>query len=193
VDITDINELNDKVLRPGTQLYIKASGEKYLKGFSDIVSLMTREKGSRGMLVSTIWSANALSRRISLSKLPRNSMKIIDTVSLSLGSNIIKNPDFTFLPTPVPLESILVVIERLISDPGTEVNFLIFDSLTFLRGYYTQGQLNEFFHYILNRMLEEEISTFIIDQDPDIQDGISNLLTSTMDRTITISKGGGKK
>ncbi len=193
MDVRSVKDINENHFRNGTQLLIKASGEDYLKGFADIIEMMTKEKGSRGMLVSTIWSANALSRRISLSKLPRNSLKVIDTVSLSLGSNIQTNPDFTFLPNPVPLESILVVMERALRDQTIDVDFLVFDSMTFFRRYYTQGQLSEFFNYIMNRMLEEEITLMVLDQNPEIDDGISKMMGSTMDRVIQIKKGGGKK
>jgi len=193
MDVRSVKDINENNLRSGTQLLIKASGEDYLKGFADMIEMMTKEKGSRGMLVSTIWSANALSRRIGLSKLPRNSLKVIDTVSLSLGSNIQTNPDFTFLPNPVPLESILVVMERALRDQTIDIDFLVFDSMTFFRRYYTQGQLSEFFNYIMNRMLEEEITLMILDQNPEIDDGISKMMGSTMDRVIHIKKGGGKK
>lgn len=188
-----VKNINDNHFTKGSQVCIKASGEDYLKGLSDIVSRMTKEKGKRGVLVSTIWSANALSRRLSLSKLPNGSMRVVDTVSLSLGSKIVKNPDFTFLPDPVPLESILVVMERMLNDAAFRVNFLIFDSLSFFRRYYTQGQLTEFFNYVMNRMLEEEVNLIVLDQEKEMDDSISKMMASNMDRVIDIETGGGDR
>jgi hypothetical protein len=184
--LEDMKGIDPKSLRHGSQILIRVSGENYLKGFSDIFSILTREEGSRGVLLSTLWSANALSRRISMSKLPRGSLKVVDTISLSLGSKATGGDEFIFLPTPSPLEYILVEIERLIKDQGKDINFLILDSLEFLERYYTLGQLSEFFHYLLNRMLEEEITVIIFDQSPDTHAGIGGQLSSVMDRTVEI-------
>ncbi len=186
--LEDMKGLDPKTLRHGSQILIRASGEKYLNGFSDIFSILTREEGSRGVLLSTLWSANALSRRIGMSKLPRGSLKVVDTISLSLGSRVTGGEEFIFLPTPSPLEYILVEIERLIKDQGKDINFLILDSLTFLERYYTLGQLSEFFHYLLNRMLEEEITVIVFDQSQDPDTGIGGQLSSIMDKTVEIGK-----
>ena len=193
MEVGSVADITENHLRKGSQIAVRASGEEYLKGLTEMVNRMTREKGARGLFVSTMWSANALSRRISFPKLPQNSMRVIDTVSLSIGSKLVNNPDFVFLPNPVPLESLLVVIERSLRDPAFEVNFLIFDSLSFFRRYYTQGQLNEFFNYIMNRMLEEEVNLIVMDQNPEVEDGLSRMMDSTMDRVIKIGKGGEKK
>ena len=190
MEIKDISEIDDRILRQGSQIIISASGESFLKGFSKLINRFTRDKGSRGALLSTTWSANALTRRIGMSKLPKGSLKVIDTFSLSLGSKVPSSPDFIFLPTPVPLESILVEIERLIRNKNMESSFLILDSLTFINGYYTKGQLAEFFHYLLNRMLEEEITVVIFDQILDSDDPTKKLLTSIMDKSIILSDGG---
>jgi KaiC/GvpD/RAD55 family RecA-like ATPase len=186
LNLEDIKKLDPKTLRHGSQLLLRASGERYLNSFTELVSMLTRTEGSRGVLISTLWSANALSRRIGLGKLPRGSLKVIDTISLSLGSKATGSEGFIFLPTPSPLEYILVEIERLIKEHGKDMNFLILDTLTFLERHYTQGQLSEFFHYLLNRMLEEEITVIIFDQSPSGPSGIGDYLSSVMDRTINI-------
>jgi hypothetical protein len=186
--IQEVKDLDAKILRHGSQMLLRASGERYLKGISDLISILTREEGSQGVLLSTLWSANALSRRIGMSKLPRGSLKVIDTISLSLGSKVSGGDEFIFLPTPSPLEYILVEMERLIRERGKELNFLIIDSLTFLERYHTTGQLSEFFHYLLNRMLEEEITVIIFDQSPDSEKGIGPHLSSIMDRTVIVGK-----
>ncbi len=190
MEIKDISEIDDRTLRKGSQIIISASGESFLTGFSELINRFTREKGSRGILLSTIWSANALTRRIGMSKLPKGALRVIDTFSLSLGSKVSSNPDFIFLPTPAPLESILVEIERAIRNKNNNSSFLVLDSLTFINSYYTKGQLSEFFHYLLNRMLEEEITVVIFDQVLDQDDPTKRLLTSIMDRTIILSNGG---
>lgn len=182
--------LDERHLRNGSQVILVASGERFLNGFPQIISHLTREKGNRGALLSTIWSANALSRRISLSKLPKGSLRIIDTVSLSMGSKITAKGNFTLLPSPVPLESILVELEKMIRSKGNGINFFILDSLSFLGKYYTKGQLGEFFHYVLNRMLEEEVTVIIMIQDHDREDPTLNLLESIMDRIVYLDEGG---
>jgi KaiC/GvpD/RAD55 family RecA-like ATPase len=186
--VEEVKELDAKTLRHGSQILIKASGERYLKGFSDIISILTREEGSKGVLISTLWSANALSRRISMSKLPRGSLSVIDTISLSLGSRVSGGEEFIFLPTPSPLEYILVEIERLVREHGRVINFIMFDSLTYLERYHTRGQLSEFFHYLLNRMLEEEITVIIFDQSGKDTNGMGTHLSSVMDRMVFIGK-----
>ncbi|MFW3145649.1 MAG: hypothetical protein ACMUIE_02420 [Thermoplasmatota archaeon] len=185
-------DIDDTLLRPGTQIYLKTSGEAYLKTFSELVTRLAKEQGRRGILVSTLWSANALSRRLSLSKLPRGSLKVIDTISLSMGSKVSQGEGFAFLSTPVSLESILMEIERTLSTQGPGHNFLVFDSLTFLSKYYTAGQLSEFFHFIFNRMLEESITVVIFDNEEE-SSRISKELIPVMDHSIDIGEGGGKK
>jgi KaiC/GvpD/RAD55 family RecA-like ATPase len=187
-----VKDIEDSMLRPGSQVLVIASGEKYIRTFSDKVQWFTKKKGRRGMLISTQWSANALTRRVSLSKLPKNSLKVIDTISLSLGSSLTPSEDFTFLSTPVSLEAILMEIERNIRSEGGGYNFLMLDSLTHMKRYYTQGQLSEFFHFLLNRMLEEDFTVLIFDQEEEEASGLSMELSSMIDHTLNLNKGGGK-
>ena len=186
-------DISENVLRPGSQVLVAVSGEKYIKSFSEIIERLTKKQGRRGILVSTQWSANALTRRISLSKLPKNSLKIIDTISLSIGSKLTPSDDFVYLSTPVSLESILMEIERTMRAGKGNHNFLVLDSLTHLRRYYTDGQLSEFFHFLLNRMLEEEFSVLLFEQEDIEGSRISKELSSIIDHTLTISAGGGTK
>jgi KaiC/GvpD/RAD55 family RecA-like ATPase len=188
-----VKAIADNILRTGSQVLVITSGETYLKSFAEIIERLTKKQGRRGILISTQWSANALTRRAAMSKLPRNSLKVIDTISLSLGSKITPNEDFIFLSTPVSLEAILMEIERTIRSGGGDFNFLILDSLTHLKRYYTQGQLSEFFHFILNRMLEEEFTVLVYDQEEDENSRVSMELSAMIDHTLTLSKGGGSK
>jgi KaiC/GvpD/RAD55 family RecA-like ATPase len=186
-------DISENVLRPGSQVLIEVSGEKYIKSFSEIIERLTKKQGRRGILISTQWSANALTRRVSISKLPKNSLKVIDTISLSIGSKLTPSEDFVYLSTPVSLEAILMEIERTIRAGRGDHNFLILDSLTHLKRYYTDGQLSEFFHFLLNRMLEEEFSVLLFEQEEIEGSRISKELSSIIDHTLTISKGGGVK
>jgi KaiC/GvpD/RAD55 family RecA-like ATPase len=186
-------EISDTVLRPGSQVLVEVSGEKYIKSFAEVIQRLTKKMGRRGILISTQWSANALTRRVSLSKLPKNSLRVIDTISLSLGSKVSPGEDFTYLSTPVSLEAILMEIERTIRVDKGNHNFLILDSLTHLKRYYTDGQLSEFFHFLLNRMLEEEFTVLMYEQGKIEDSRISKELSSVIDHTLTISKGGGNK
>jgi KaiC/GvpD/RAD55 family RecA-like ATPase len=112
---------------------------------------------------------------------------------MSIGSKLTPSEDFVFLSTPVSLEAILMEIERTVRAGRGDHNFLILDSLTHLKRYYTDGQLSEFFHFLLNRMMEEEFSVLLFEQE-DIQGSrISEELSSIIDHTLTISKGGGGK
>lgn len=185
-------EIDESLLRPGTQIHVVTSGEAYLKTFSELVMRLAKEQGRRGILISTLWSANALSRRLSISKLPRGSLKVIDTISLSLGSKVSKDEVFTFLSTPVSLESILMEIERSLSFDGPGHDFLVFDSLSFLSRYYTLGQLSEFFNFTFNRMLEDNITVVVFDNQEE-GSKVSKELISLMDHSINIKEGGGKK
>ena len=45
-------------------------------------------------------------------------------------------------------------------------------------------------HYILNRMLENDISTFIFDQETGDGTAVSRRLASLMDNTVEIGGGG---
>jgi hypothetical protein len=193
MEVSKSSEINDLLLRPGSQLHVISKGEKYLRSFSEIISRLSKEQGKKGILVSTLWSANALSRRISITKLPKGSLKVIDTISLSLGSNPSISDDFIFLSTPVSLELILMEVERLLISQKGQFNFLIMDSLSYLSRYYTPGQLSEFFHFLLNRMLEEEMLVVIFDQDGGEGSLISRELSSAIDQTVTISDGGDGK
>lgn len=188
-----IKDISDNVLRPGSQVLISASGEKYIKSFSEVIERLTKKMGRRGILISTQWSANALKRRISMSKLPKNSLKVIDTISLSIGSKLTPSEDFVYLSTPVSLEAILMEIERTVRAGRGEHNFLVLDSLTHLKRYYTDGQLSEFFHFLLNRMLEEEFSVLLFEQEEIKGSRISEELSAMIDHTLMISKGGGTK
>ncbi|MGA1821571.1 MAG: hypothetical protein ACMUIG_03490 [Thermoplasmatota archaeon] len=186
-----ISKISEVLKDPGTQVYAVAAGEKYLKSFSGLIEDLTKNQGRSGIVLSTFWSANALSRRLSLSKLPKGSVKIIDTVSMTLGSTQITKEDFTFLSTPVSLESVLVEIERLINIPNNDFSFFIVDSMTFLTKYYTGGEVAEFFRFILNRMLEEEIKVVIYDQTFDPGDPTSTQVSGMMDHLVTLGSGGG--
>ncbi len=187
-----VKTIADNILRPGSQALALVTGETYLKSFAEIIERLTKKQGRRGLLISTQWSANALTRRVAMSKLPRNSLKVIDTISLSLGSKITPSEDFVFLSTPVSLEAILMEIERTIRAGGGDYNFLIIDSLTHLKRYYTMGQLSEFFHFLLNRMLEEEFTVLIFDQDEEETSRVFTELSGMIDHTLSLSGGGGK-
>lgn len=186
-----ISNISEVLKDPGTQIYMVASGEKYLKSFSGLVENFTKDEGRSGIVLSTFWSANALSRRLSLAKHPKGSVKIIDTVSMTLGSTQIKKEDFTFLSTPVSLESILVEIERLIAIPNNDFSFFIVDSMTFLTKYYTSGEIAEFFRFILNRMLEEDIKVIIYDQAFDPENPSNARISGMMDHLVTLGSRGG--
>ena len=191
--VEKVKSIPDANLRPGAQLLISASGETYLRTFAEIIDRITKKQGRKGVLISTQWSANALSRRLSISKLPKKSLRVIDTISLSLGSRISAGDEFKLLSTPVSLEAILVEIERTLRSEKDGPKFIIIDSLTHLRRYYTQGQISEFFHFFLNRMLEEQCLVLIFDQEPIEGSEISLELSNMIDHTLHISSGGGKK
>ncbi|MBN1390119.1 MAG: hypothetical protein JXA22_05700 [Candidatus Thermoplasmatota archaeon] len=191
--IEEVMSIPKPALRPGAQVLAYASGEAYIKEFAEIIEHLAKRQGRRGILISTQWSANALTRRISLSKMPRMGLKVIDTISLSLGSRISSGDDFVFLSTPVSLESILIEIERILRSQNNECSFLVLDSFTSLKRYYTQGQLSEFFHFLLNRMLEEQLLVVMFDQEAPEGSRVSMELSSTIDHTFLISPGGGKK
>ena len=185
----DTVRIDDNVLRTGSQVLIRASGEPFLKAFSSTIERMTKQHGSKGILISTLWSAKAMSRRLSMGQLSKGTLKVVDTVSLSMGSSVPSMDDFIFLSTPSSLESILVAIERLLQSSGEDMQFLVLDSLTFLTNYYSPGQLSEFFNFLLNRMLEEEMTVIIFDQRTDEVTAVSKELSSKMDHTIVLSEG----
>ncbi len=188
-----IKIINDNLLRPGSQILVTATGENYIRTFSEIIDRLSKKGGRKGIIVSTQWSANALTRRVSLSKLPPGSLKVIDTISLSLGVRMAPKDDFVFLNTPVSLESLLMEIERIVRAKGSDFNYLLIDSLTHLDRYYTKGQLSEFFHYLLNRMLEEEFLVIIFDQESEKGSKAYDELQALLDHTIIIEGGGGRK
>ncbi len=193
MEVANSSEIKEMFLRTGSQIIVDCRGETYLRSFSDIIRELTKEQGRRGILISTLWSANALSRRISLSKLPNESLKVIDTLSLSLGSAPPKGDDFVFLPTPVSLESILMGVEKLLITQKGGFNFLIIDSLSIMSKNYTTARLSEFFHFLLNRMLEEEMLVIMFDQGGEEGSTISKEISSFIDETVIITEGGDKK
>jgi len=184
-----VKEIPENILRPGSQILVSASGETYIRNFNELIEKLAKKQGRSGILVSTQWSANALTRKISLSELPRNGLKIIDTISLSLGSRITPSEDFIFLTTPVSLESILMEIERIVRSKKGGYSFLVIDSLTHLNRYYTRGQLNEFFHFLLNRMLEEEFLVVMFDQGGEGSRTPEELMVM-LDHKLIITDGG---
>ncbi|MFO8051054.1 MAG: hypothetical protein R6V01_05075 [Thermoplasmatota archaeon] len=193
MEVANSSEIKEMFLRTGSQIIVDCRGETYLRSFSDIIRELTKEQGRRGILISTLWSANALSRRISLSKLPNESLKVIDTLSLSLGSAPPKGDDFVFLPTPVSLESILMGVEKLLITQKGGFNFLIIDSLSIMSKNYTTARMSEFFHFLLNRMLEEEMLVIMFDQGVEEGSTISKEISSFIDETVIITEGGDKK
>ncbi|MGA1792434.1 MAG: hypothetical protein ACMUHM_00630 [Thermoplasmatota archaeon] len=191
--VQKVKSVSDTSLRPGAQIMISSSGEAFIKTFTELIERLTKKMGRKGVLISTQWSANALSRRISLSKLPKKSVKVIDTISLSMGSKLPATDDFAFLSTPVSLESILMEIERTFRGSNGEYTFLLLDSLTHLNRYYTEGQINEFFHFLLSRMLEEQCLVILFDQEPPGSSRISDQLSNMIDQTLQLMPGGDRK
>ncbi len=185
----DLDPIKKALKEQGSQVFVRASGGSYIKAISGLVEDMCGKEGQRGILISTQWSANAISRRLAITKLPKNSLRVIDTVSLTMGSGLENNDVFRFLPTPASLESILMEVERISKKGGS--SFLMVDSLSYLIKYYSQGQLSEFFQYLLNRMLEDEMNVIIFDQMMSDPSPISLELSSIMDRIIDLK--GGKK
>ena len=188
----DLDPIKKALKEQGSQVFVRASGGGYIKAISGLVDDMCRKEGRRGILISTQWSANAISRRLAITKLPKNSLRVVDTVSLTMGSGMENNDVFRFLPTPASLESILMEVERIMGSKRGEISFLIVDSLSYLIKYYSQGQLSEFFQYLLNRMLEDGINVIIFDQMTSAPSPISQELSSIMDRMIDLDKGGKK-
>jgi len=174
----------------GSHIYVKVEGETFIKLFMNLIEKQTQKARRRGILLSTLWSANALSRRVSLSKVPKDSLKVIDVISLQLGSDITRSEDFIFLPTPASLESILVQIERLLRERKGERSFLIIDSLSYLSRYFSRDQIEEFFHYLQNRMLEEDITMLVFDQDIPGKGPASDVVPMLMDHRYEVGKEG---
>jgi len=191
--VQKVKSVSDTSLRPGAQIMISSSGEAFIKTFTELIERLTKKMGRKGVLISTQWSANALSRRISLSKLPKKSVKVIDTISLSMGSKLPETDDFAFLSTPVSLESILMEIERTFRGSNGEYTFLVLDSLSHLNRYYSEGQINEFFHFLLSRMLEEQCLVILFDQEPPGSSRISDQLSNMIDQTLQLMPGGDRK
>lgn len=175
---------------PGSQVFVYASGERFLRSFRDLLDDLCRKQGRSGILISTLWSANALSRRVAMSKLPRGSLKVVDTISLTLGSDIEESDVFSFLNTPASLESILIEVERIIERSGGKMAFVVLDSMTFLTKYYSPGQLSEFFQYLLSRSLEENLNLVVFDQLKSANDIVSLELSSLMDSVIDLEVEG---
>ncbi|MGA1866136.1 MAG: hypothetical protein ACMUFK_01570 [Thermoplasmatota archaeon] len=186
-------DIPDTSLRPGAQVLVSASGEAYIRSFTGIIERLVKDQGRKGILISTQWSANALTRRITMSKMPRNSLKVIDTISLSLGSGLNNMEEFVFLATPASLEAILSEVERSIRSESFKFNFLVIDSLTHLKRHYTDGQLCEFFHLLLNRMLEEQYLVVLFDHEKLEDTNVSKVISSMIDQTYELTSGGGGK
>ncbi|MGA1819431.1 MAG: hypothetical protein ACMUHU_00315 [Thermoplasmatota archaeon] len=191
--VEKVKSVPDGSLRPGAQIMISSSGEAFIKTFTELIERLTKKMGRKGVLISTQWSANALSRRISLTKLPKKSLRVIDTISLSMGSKLPVADDFAFLSTPVSLESILMEVERNFRSANGEYTFLVLDSLTHLKRYYTEGQISEFFHFLLNRMLEEQCLVILFDQERPGGSRVSDQLSNMIDHTLQLIPGGDQK
>ena len=172
----------------GSHIYARASGETFIRSFTTIVEKQTQVAKKRGVLISTLWSANAISRRLGLSQLPKGALKIVDTVSLQLGSRVSRSEDVVFLATPASLESILVEIERQVGAKKGEFSFLILDSLTYFSRHFTRSQISDFFTYLLNRMLEEEITVIIFDQLQEGDGSVAQDIGALMDHRFDLMK-----
>ncbi|MDG6225053.1 MAG: hypothetical protein QCI82_06025 [Candidatus Thermoplasmatota archaeon] len=172
----------------GSHIHVKVSGEAFLRTFTSLIEKQTQVAKRKGILISTLWSANALSRRVSLSNLPKNSLRIIDTVTMSLGSKETEIPNIITLPAPASLESILIEIERLMTEGKEEYSFLIIDSLGALSMDHPHSVMFEFFKYLTNRLLEEDVTFIIFDQDLDGTAAISRSISTLMDHNINMMK-----
>jgi hypothetical protein len=187
------NQLQNLLLvvnEQGAQIYARASGEVFIRSFVTVIEKQTLVAKRSGILISTLWTANALSRRIGLSQVPRGSLKVIDTVSMRIGSSIARSDDIVFLASPPSLESILVAVERQLLERKGERTFLILDSLSSLSRRFSRGELDDFFTYLLNRMLEEEITVIVFDQFSDGEDGPVADIAAMMDHRFDLSKEG---
>ena len=175
---------------PGHQALLLASGERYLRSLTNLMNDLTKDPTRKGMLISTQWSANALGRRLSLSKVPKGNLRVIDTVSMTLGSAPGQSDDFRFLPAPAALESILIEVERWVRAGKGELDFLLIDTLSSFRKRYSREELLEFLHFLLNRMLEEEISTVIFDHTSQEGTQLTEELSSLMDSMTCLGEEG---
>ena len=171
----------------GSHIYVKAYGESFLRTFTSLIEKQTQVAKRKGILISTLWSANALSRRISLTNLPKGSLKTIDTVTMFLGSRESAFPDIVMIPSPASLESILIEVERLITEDKAGYSFLIVDSLDTLAGGHPKSIMDAFFKYITNRLLEEDITLIIFDQQQ-VANEISRSVISLMDHNLNLMK-----
>lgn len=173
----------------GTHIYVRASGESFLRSFTSLIEKQTQLAKRKGILISTLWSANALSRRISLSNLPKGSLKTIDTVTMFIGSRDSSHPDIVMVPSPASLESILIEMERLITEDKDGYSLLIIDSFHTLARGHPKGVVDAFFKYMTNRLLEEDITFIIFDQNPE-PDDIDRSIISLMDHNLDLMKVG---
>jgi hypothetical protein len=190
MDNTQLQNLLLVANEQGSHIYVKAAGETFIRSFTAVVEKQILVAKKRGILISTLWSANALSRRLGLSQLPRGSLKVVDAVSLQLGSRIALTEDIVFLATPAAPESILVSLERMVTDRKGQYSFLILDSMTYLNRHFSRSQISDFFTYLLNRMLEEDITVIIFDQDATDQVGAAHDISALMDHSFDLQKEG---
>jgi len=173
----------------GSQIFVRASGETFIRTFTGLIERQTQVGKRKGILISTLWSANALSRRLSLTKLSKGSLKVIDTVSMQLGSPVPAMDDVIFLNAPVALESIMAELERVISDTKGVYTFLVIDCLDIFSDRFTYSQQSRFFNYVLNRMLEEDITVVVFDHSAE-ESRIAKEISSLMDHRIDMVKEG---
>jgi hypothetical protein len=190
MDKGNFGDLTSILNEEGTQIYVNARGERYIRTLTDLINHLTKEKGGKGIILSTLWTANALTRRLSLTKSPRGSLIVLDTVSMKIGSGITDKEDFVFLPPPVSLETMMIGMERILEKYEHDLSFLLIDSLSFFERNFSSGQFSEFLGYVLNRMLEENIRVVVFDQEEDGSNLFSRGVASIMDHSIVMDKGG---
>jgi archaellum biogenesis ATPase FlaH len=82
---------------------------------------------------------------------------------------------------------ILIEIERILVNQKGEYSFLIVDSMTSMKSFFTSSQISEFFRYLLSRMLEEEMKVIVFDQDSQKDDETVGKVSSVMDGLVDLS------
>lgn len=177
-------------LSKGAQTLVRAPGEMHLKVLSELLEGQVSKGGRRAVLLSTHHPYTVLLRKLPMDKLPKGGLKVLDAISMGYGTVTDPQEGFVFLQTPATLESMLAAIERVNREKGS-FELLVIDSLDIFRSRFPLKSAVEFFRILQVRMAEKDVTFFVLDRSKDAPSELFFELSSMIDGSLDLSKGGG--
>ncbi len=125
------------------------AGDAPQKGLSQLV-LNVQKRGFSVLLLSADRPHTTLAKTLEAAGADLTRVHFLDCITLTSGRAAERLPNVTYLPSPTMLEAMVMRIEQLLG--RVENPYVIVDSLTALAMYSGFEPVQEFSHYLTNRL-----------------------------------------